>query len=394
MNKANRFESMKEFSKGGTTKNLISLAEHLFKKQYDSTKILEDLKDSNTAQGNPPVSDNELKTIIEGIQAGKLDSNTYKEGDVVESKYMSLRAICEREAQKIDWVWQSFIARGFMTLLSGLPKAGKSTLLFFLLKALMTGGSFFNKKTKFEGKILIVSEEHSEQYRERMGKEGLFSDNILILPAFEVGCHSQDQVLKQIKMSIRFADVTTIVLDTLGEFWGVKDENDSSSVQLALKPFREIAQELNIAVLLIHHLRKSEGDNGTAHRGSGALLAGVDIGLELNYCKGNKTKRTLTSKSRFNETPTEIVIEKTDDDYKCLGDSSQFERENQKHCFIETLTGDFEELEVIRKRMKTLPGKTLAGEIAGECFAEKLVERLGKGKKGDPYKYREITLDG
>ncbi len=203
----------------------------------------------------------------------------------------------------------------------------------------------------------------------------------------------KDKVLEQIEHSIDKDGVSLVVLDTLGEFWGVSDENSAPAVQEALKRFRTIAQKNHVSVLLIHHLRKSDGENGTAHRGSGALLGAVDIGLELKYSSDKvRNRRTITSKSRFSQTPDELMIEWDGSTYKSLGDPIQLSKAEVKKRFLETLSQDtHEELDEISKRMVPKPSDTTLREIASEYRENKLVDVIGKGVKGDPYKFKRLV---
>jgi len=78
----------------------------------------------------------------------------------------------------------------------------------------------------------------------------------------------------------------------------------------AVTPLNSIAEIA--ALLLVHHIRKSDGGEGTASRGSGALPAFVDTIVELRRHDANNktsTKRVLTAYGRWDETPAELVIE-------------------------------------------------------------------------------------
>ncbi len=83
----------------------------------------------------------------------------------------------------------------------------------------------------------------------------------------------------------------------------------------ALAPFVALA-EAGLAVWLLHHPAKGEPPLGQAARGSGALLASVDIFLEMRHPGGNPftRRRKLFGWSRHEETPRELLIELGPDD--------------------------------------------------------------------------------
>lgn len=354
------------------------------------------LKDSFlvNSKNQPPLPDDEVEAVVKSIfdkHHRELVSHTPTTSIVIEKKYFTIDQLKSLKAKEVDWIWEGYLAKGYITLLSGWPKAGKTTLLFQLIKAILGKQAFLELKTKLDGKILIITEENSQFYKIRVEEAGLSGNDVLILPGFEVDCYTKEKVLEQIGLAINKEGASLIILDTLGEFWGVMEENSAPVVQEALKRFRTIAQLDNVALLLIHHLRKADGDYGTAHRGSGALLGAVDIGLELKYTKDNvRNRRTITSKSRFHQTPEELMIVWDGGKYKSLGDPAHFTAEDVKKRFLEALSKDmFEELEEIGKKMNPLPSDTLLREIAKEYREKKLVDFTGKGRKGDPYKYKK-----
>ncbi len=67
---------------------------------------------------------------------------------------------------------------------------------------------------------------------------------------------------------------------------------------------------------LIHHLRKSDGAEGTGSRGSGALAGFVDVIAELRRPKqsqgGGETRRVLSAVGRAPGIPSEWVVELKD----------------------------------------------------------------------------------
>ena len=65
------------------------------------------------------------------------------------------------------WLWQGYLARGSLTLLTSLWKAGKTTLLTGLLQRLAAGGDFLGQAC-VPARALVVSEEPRELWAERL----------------------------------------------------------------------------------------------------------------------------------------------------------------------------------------------------------------------------------
>ena len=65
-----------------------------------------------------------------------------------------------------DWLWQGFLAKGNMTLLTSLWKAGKTTLLSMLLSRRHQGSTLAGLPVK-PGKAIVISEEPLQLWADR-----------------------------------------------------------------------------------------------------------------------------------------------------------------------------------------------------------------------------------
>src|SRR5947199_6978887 len=67
----------------------------------------------------------------------------------------------------VDWLWHGYLARGNLTLLTSLWKAGKTTLLTGVLQRLAVGSDFLGQACG-PTRALVVSEEPRELWAERL----------------------------------------------------------------------------------------------------------------------------------------------------------------------------------------------------------------------------------
>ena len=87
------------------------------------------------------------------------------------------------------------------------------------------------------------------------------------------------------------------VIDPLASFLPDHSECDAGTLLEMLHPLQRLAAAW-VAVLLLHHPRKHRSDEGSSARGSGALLAYVDIILELHRYGGlNSVIHILSSET-------------------------------------------------------------------------------------------------
>jgi len=211
-----------------------------------------------------------------------------------------------------DWIWRGYLPRGAITLLSALWKAGKTTLLAHLLRALASEGEFLGQPIR-AARVLYVSEEGEQHWVRRRDDLSLGDHVGFYLQPFAAKPQSADWLgfVGQLKRDVETHGFDLIVFDTLAKLWPVKEENDAGEVDAALMPLWELTKA-GAGVLLIHHLRKSGGAEYTGSRGSGALSAFPDIIVELtrfDAADHKSKKRMLRAKGRYEETPDELVIE-------------------------------------------------------------------------------------
>lgn len=291
----------------------------------------------------------------------------------------------------LSWIWNGFLRRGEVTLLAALWKAGKTTLLAHLLRALGKGGEFLGRQL-IPSRVLYVTEESEARWAARRDAVGL-EDHIhfLVRPFATKPRHERwEEFLHHVGGLIESNGYDVVVMDTLANLWPVRDENDASAVQAALMPLHSMIDR--VALQLVHHTRKSDGSEATASRGSGALTGFVDTIVEFRrYLPGERgdRRRVLSGYGRHDETPQELVIELTDGGYVAHGDRESIQCRELGDIIATVLPPRRPGLnadQILEAWPEdTRPGRNrfFAALKAGvDCGAW---QRSGSGKKGSPY---------
>jgi hypothetical protein len=298
----------------------------------------------------------------------------------------------------LDWLWFGYLARGQLTLLTSLWKAGKTTLLAGLLRQLETGGTFLGQSCQ-PARVLVISEESRAIWSARQ-KIMSIGQHVRLLPRpFPARPSPADWArLVEFARSLRDSgELDLIVVDTLTSFLPGKSDSDPATVLEFLHPLRGLAAS-GVAVLVMHHPRRKQSDEGCASRGSGALPAFVDIILELHpygKLRADECRRYLSGLSRSPETPRKLV-------YQWRPGTAEFEalpdaREKTYHenwPTIETILADrktdatHNELMADWPEDLTPPSRAIVYRWLQRATAEKKVIRCGQGTKSDPYRYR------
>jgi hypothetical protein len=222
------------------------------------------------------------------------------------------------------WLWHGYLAPNSITLLSGLWKAGKTTLLAHLLRAFSTGGEFCGRQLS-PARVLFVTEESENRWarrRDQLHLEDHLSFLIRPFPGRPDWATWSEFIRYLAELSGRHRP-NLIAFDPLVNLWPVRDENDNAQVLSALLPLHQLVN--GPGLLLSHHVRKGDGEEATASRGAGALTGFVDTIVELRrYSPGDRRdrRRVLTAYGRDDETPEELVVELTGEGYVSCGDRS------------------------------------------------------------------------
>jgi hypothetical protein len=297
------------------------------------------------------------------------------------------------------WLWRGYVSRGGITLLSALWKAGKTTLLAHLLRAFGDGGHFCGTEVR-PARVLYVTEEHESLWAGRRDAV-TFGDwvEFLIRPfGAKPDLTRWAAFLVYLQGVCRERSYDLIVFDTISNLWPVRDENDAAKVQESLMPLRAVSDMASF--LLVHHLRKSDGAEATAARGSGAFPAFCDTLLELRRfdpAARKDRRRVLSGVGRYPETPDEVVLGFDDGLYRVLGDKADV-RHASLSGFIAPelpvtppgLTADQIHDGWRGDRppgINTLRAALHLGAERGEWSEE------GDGKRGDPYRYHRPRTD-
>jgi hypothetical protein len=296
------------------------------------------------------------------------------------------------------WVLWGYLARRTITNLTGLWKAGKTTWLSYLLRALGDGTPSFCGQPLTPVSVLVITDESETQWAERRDKLGIGGHVRMIVRPFlgRPTTAMWQAFLKHIAQEVVTHKIGLVVFDALPHLWPVADENDAGMVLAALTPLTAIA-EADAAVLLLMHPSKAEQTEGRVTRGSGATNAYVDIITEMRrYDPSRRTdrRRTLISYSRYGETPEEIVLDWTPENgYSVAGTQAHVRAETRWEIVRDLLpeagpgaTAD-EVLAGWPSDGIPKPGRTTLHNDLAAWTTRGTVVRTGDGTKASPYRY-------
>lgn len=300
------------------------------------------------------------------------------------------------DSEKLDWIWHGWVAHGFSTLLIGLWKAGKSTLVGHLLKAMENGGEIAGEIKPC--KAVVIAEEGSGLWARRRDELEIADHVHVVVKPFKgrPTVIAWREFVNSVAESVIRGEYDLVIIDTWQAVNPSDNENDSARMMEALSPLHAIT-EAGAGLLIVHHPKKGDASEGQASRGSGAMPGFVDTIIELrrfNAEQAGDTRRKLKGISRFDETPSEIVIELLEDGYKTVGTSGEVNRYDRLEFILNLLKEkSFTPDEILESwpTDKVKPGIRAIRNDLHYGYEQGKWSRTGEGKRGSPFIYEFVS---
>jgi hypothetical protein len=249
--------------------------------------------------------------------------------------WLTAAQIADMEDEAITWHAYGLLGGGLITELDGKVKqSGKTTLALAMVRSILAGQEFLGLETVY-APIVYLSEQSGPSFKRNLKRAGLLgrADLHVLLWNRAIG-QRWDYVVDQARLRAREVGAKVLIVDTLSQWSGIRgdSENSSGAAMVVMEPVQQAAAD-GLAVLLCRHDRKSGGDVGDSGRGSSAYAGAVDVVMHLQRTPaglGHERQRLLEGISRFEETPTNLMIELGPNEpyeYAALGDATLLRRQ-------------------------------------------------------------------
>lgn len=166
------------------------------------------------------------------------------------------RDLIERAADYIDWLVPDLFTPNELFILGTPPRTGKSLFCLTLAKAIATGGTFLDRPVT-QGSVVYVNCEDGEtkvKYRQTaQGWEQWGYD----LPVYWFNEFKLSELKDMRELIEEIGDVRLLVLDTLSRVRDDSVKESSSEMGRVLEPLQQLARDMNICVLVTHHVSKA-----------------------------------------------------------------------------------------------------------------------------------------
>lgn len=215
----------------------------------------------------------------------------------------------------VPWLVDDLIVRGATHTIMGEPGIGKSWLTMALCLGVIRGTDWLGQKVDAPGRVLYADEENAEvlifdRLRRKLGMTDEEAKQLRYLS--NQGIMLDRDPDSFIDEALEY-EPALIVLDSLTRFHMQDEDKAGPMAQLYNMALKPLARETGAALVLLHHAGKTESNSSYRRsRGSGEIVANVDIGIDARQ-SGINTMTLATFKSRFRQAGDVLHVAIVDD---------------------------------------------------------------------------------
>ncbi len=310
-----------------------------------------------------------------------------KSANVVRDRLIWNDELIDTAPDYTDWLIPDLLTQNELFLLAAGARTGKSLMSMTLTKAVASGGQFLGRPAT-QGTVLYVAiEDGAAKLKERQQAQGWDRGMPVVwLKKFKL---SELPQLRQVAEEIEA--LRLVVIDTLSR---VKDSNVSeSSAEMSqiLEPLQDMASELDVCIVLVHHTGKVNLDNAQAVdifdtiRGSSAIRAVCRGSMVI--AAGERDYR-LVVENGWGKHDLKVLLDANTLEWKLLGKWNPVTNLTQRDQILDFLrkTGQ-SSIEQISEATG-IPKKSLYEQLSRLQISEDANEKVVKEGKRRNYTYR------
>ena len=285
----------------------------------------------------------------------------------------------------IEFVVDNLITQGLF-ILAGAPKIGKSWLALDICLSVAKGEPVLNAKTAQGTSLYLCLEDSRIRIQNRlyeMTDEPTEHLHFALL-ANSICSGLEEQIERFIS---EHRDTKIIFIDTLQKIRSDSPDSTYATDYRELSVLKTIADKHSVAIVLVHHLRKTkDADPFNRISGTTGLSGCVDGSFVLSESKRGSRNATLYCVGRDIEN-REIELKFDSEQHRWMSDEFFSEKENKNKIFIEKIF-DF----MIERKYFVGTATELANLIAPQFDAEIFPNRLTRDLVQNAYELSDYGI--
>ena len=191
-----------------------------------------------------------------------------------------------------EFIVENLIVPG-LHILSGSPKIGKSWLVFWLCLKVSQGESVWKFKTDRGTALYLALEDNLQRVQDRLTDMTYDATSKLCVTLLSESISTG--IEEQIKNFVNLhTDTKLIVIDTFQRIRSISNDNAYAVDYKDIGFLKRIADELKIAIIVVHHLRKEKHEDPIAMvSGTSGITGAADSIFVLDKSRRNSENATL-----------------------------------------------------------------------------------------------------
>jgi hypothetical protein len=221
---------------------------------------------------------------------------------LVGSRFKTTKELFNSGEETISWLIPDFIPANALVSFQSRAKAGKSTLVFHMIRAMLEGGTFLGNKIEKQ-KVAYLTEQPRSTYLLQLREAGINpeDENLFVLTVEDNFDLKFADAMDAADFKLLETGAKLLVIDSWGRFASFdasENEMATAPTQRRVTRIRELQARSGATVLIIQHVGK---DNGRgiidAGMGTSALAQQMDLVLSLS---GEPKRREISAKKLQN----------------------------------------------------------------------------------------------
>lgn len=238
-----------------------------------------------------------------------------------------VRRLADIELEEVTWIWPNFLADRKITIVDGMPGVGKSTLTSEIAARITTGTPFPNGIERMPRDVVFIAVEDgvADTIKPRVAAAGGNEQHAHFIHIEQEGNEitpDLERHLECIREAIKeIGNVGLLIIDPIMALLGTSvDSYRDQDVRKVTTPLARLAEELNLAILIVRHPNKGSSNNALLRGGgSMAFIGSARVGWVVGKHPENSDIRVLAiSKSNIGTMDTSLEFSLVNDEiYGC-----------------------------------------------------------------------------
>lgn len=250
-------DTLGSIKEGNRNESFCKLAGGLRARGYKIEEMFALLKPKAIEVGFP---ESELWTVCQSV--GRYEPKA------IDGQGASIEAFLQ-DSEPVKWICEPFFAEQSIGIIGGLPESRKSWILLDLAIECARGGGLWLKKFPVKGaRVLLIDQERSKSEVQRRLRAVIAGKDIQ-LPALNGSLFVRSGTSTRIDLQHSFdalrkemTDIkpTLVLVDSFATFH-TKEESNRMEIQQVMERIKQLRNEFNCSVILIHHATKQSYQN-------------------------------------------------------------------------------------------------------------------------------------